>query len=465
MDKVFRIGIISGRLGDVDGVSLEVDKWLNALAGQGHTLFTIAGRYGKTLDSLPEANQLLLKQISFDSPEQLHYEKILFPYLSKNPPHLNGNTKNSILDDLTAQGNQVACRLFEYVQDNSIDVIIAENTNAMPMTLLGSLGVYDLAVKKRVATIFHHHDFWWERSRFSQNHIESLLTRIMPPAEVGNEHVVISSYAAHILRSIKRVHPYVIPNCEDFKNLTALDDYNREFRRDLGFKEDDILIVQPTRIVRRKRIEDSLELVGRLLQKHPALRKKVHYIVSLFQGDEHDEDYVEEIKSLARGKEISLHLISKRVSSNRGLDPEGRRIYTNRDVLANADMVTYLPVWEGFGNALLEAIAAHKAVVITTYLVYKTDIKVTGLKNIEIRDQYDTEGKLQIPDEAVEEMYYLLTHPEEREEIIEKNFNIAKKEFGLDTLNLKLKNLLSDYSDEIRASRKRIEKSKRSYSV
>ncbi len=191
----------------------------------------------------------------------------------------------------------------------------------------------------------------------------------------------------------------------------------------------------------------------------------MHYIVSLFQGDEHDEDYVEEIKSLARGKEISLHLISKRISSNRGLDSEGRRIYTNRDVLANADLVAYLPVWEGFGNALLEAIAARKAVVITTYLVYKTDIKVTGLKNIEIRDQYDTEGKLQIPDEAVEEMYYLLTHPEEREEIIEKNFNIAKREFGFDTLNLKLKNLLSDYSDEIRASRKRVARSKVSYSV
>ena len=49
--------------------------------------------------------------------------------------------------------------------------------------------------------------------------------------------------------------------------------------------------------------------------------------------------------------------------------------------------------------------------------------------------------------------------------IIEKNFNIAKREFGFDTLNLKLKNLLSDYSDEIRASRKRVARSKVSYSV
>ena len=53
----------------------------------------------------------------------------------------------------------------------------------------------------------------------------------MPPSTPGLEHVVLSTYAAHILSSIKRVHPQVIPNCEDFdkcfkvalvRNLQAL---------------------------------------------------------------------------------------------------------------------------------------------------------------------------------------------------------------------------------------------------
>ena len=47
-------------------------------------------------------------------------------------------------------------------------------------------------------------------------------------------------------------------------------------------------------------------------------------------------------------------------------------------------MVTDLPIWEGFGNALLETIGVKVPLVVTTYLVCKTDIKGTGLKNISV---------------------------------------------------------------------------------
>ncbi|MEJ2664497.1 MAG: glycosyltransferase, partial [Spirochaetia bacterium] len=241
---------------------------------------------------------------------------------------------------------------------------------------------------------------------------------------------------------------------------------NSHFREDLGFKSDDILVVQPTRIVRRKRIEDSIALLARLIKKYPAMQARLQYIISLYQGDEPDNHYVDEIKDLAKKREISLHFISDRVFSQRGTDKKGNRLYTNRDVVANADLVTYLPIWEGFGNALLEAIASRVPVVTTTYLVYKTDIKITGLKNIEVRDSYDDlTGKLAISDKVIDEIQYLLTHPQEKEQIVNMNFEIARREFGYNTLSHKLQKVFSDYSDEIRASRKRLEKSKLLYSV
>ncbi|HUV08714.1 MAG TPA: glycosyl transferase family 1, partial [Spirochaetia bacterium] len=289
MDDQFRIGIISGKLGDVDGVSLEVNKWINVLLSLGHTVFTIAGRYVKPLTLIPAENQIQLGKIRFDSPEQSYYEKIIFPYLHKISTPLSKDKKNELIDRLSMEGKEVANKLYEIVQEKDLDVIIAENTNAMPMTLLGGLGVYELSTTMQVATIFHHHDFWWERSRFSHNHIESLLNQIMPPANLSLEHIVLSSYAEHILRSLKRIQPVVIPNCEDFQNPPVKDDYNGEFRKDFGFTEEDILIVQPTRIVRRKRIEDSVELVSRLIQKHPELRDRIQYIISLYQGDEPDQ--------------------------------------------------------------------------------------------------------------------------------------------------------------------------------
>jgi glycosyltransferase involved in cell wall biosynthesis len=366
---------------------------------------------------------------------------------------------------MTEQGSAVANSLFDFVKNYDMDLIIGQNTNALPMTLLGGLGVYKLITDMRVAAVLHHHDFWWERSRFSQNHIESLLTKIMPPADLGIEHVVLSSYAAHILRSLKRVNPVIIPNCEDFDNAVVPDEYNSTFRSDLGFRDDDVLIVQPTRIVRRKRLEDSIELLHRLLRRHRDLDGRVHLIVSLYQGDEPDMNYVSEVRSRADTLGIPLHLISDRVSSIRGTTSDGRKIYTNRDVLVNADMVIYLPIWEGFGNALLEAIAARVPLVVTTYLVYKTDIKVTGIRNIEIRDSYDEEGRLVIQDESLDQMYDLLNDRKKREEITTVNFEIAKKEYSFDTLRSKLLRLFTDYTDEIKASRKRLKKSKMLYSV
>ena len=461
----FRIAVISGKLGDVDGVSLEVDKWIDILSSLGHEIYTIAGVYGSNLKSVPEERRYTVDSIRFTSEEQRAFETQVFPHMLKHPPYLSEEGKRALLHQLEALGSRTANVILEYIRDNDIDVLIAENTNAMPMTLIGGTAVYKLAVEQRIATIFHHHDFWWERSRFSHNHIDTLLNRIMPPADPGLEHVVISSYSAHILRSLKRVQPRVIPNCEDFEHAVGIDEYNADFRSSLGFSEEDVLIVQPTRIVRRKRIEDSLALISRLAAKYRDLEGRIQFVISLYQGDEPDENYIDYIRGIAESMNIPLHMISDWVSAERGVDEEGRKQYTSRDVLAHADIVTYLPVWEGFGNALLEATAARVPVVTTTYLVYKTDIKIMGFDNIEIRDVYDDEGRLVIPERAVDEMYRLLNNPEERKRIVEKNFRIARKEFGFKKLKKELEDLLKEYAPEILASRNRIEKGKRSYSV
>ncbi len=461
----FRIAIVSGKLGDVDGVSLEADKWVDILSSMGHEIFTISGFYRQPVSGVPEKQQILLKSISFDSAEQKYFETLVFPYLSKRPPHFTEPRMEEIQTELEIAGAEVGNHLYEIVQDNRIDVIIAENTNAMPMSLLGGIAVFRVATIHRVATIFHHHDFWWERSRFSENYIEKLLNRIMPPSDLGTEHVVISSYASHILKSIKRVNPRVVPNCEDFNNPAVLDDWNADFRRELGFADNDLLIVQPTRIVPRKRIEDSVRLVGRFMEAYPELADRIRFIISLYQGDEMDENYINDIKGFARRLGVPLYLIAERVASRRAKDKEGRKLYTTRDVLIHADLATYLPVWEGFGNAFLEAVSCKVPIVTTTYLVYKTDIQGVGFKGPEIRDRYDKEGRLEIPDSVLVKMHRILTDRPYRDKIAEHNFKVGRKEFGFDTLKKGLSGLIEDYSDEIRASRRRLSKSLTSYFV
>ena len=268
-----------------------------------------------------------------------------------------------------------------------------------------------------------------------------------------------------LFRSIKRVNPYVVHNCEDFEDPPVKDEYNLHFREDLGFKINDLLFVQPTRVVPRKRIEDSIELVSQYIRKYEEDAHRVHFIISLYEGDETNHDYISEIKKIAQTKGVKLHFIAERVESLRRKDKKMGRIYTNRDVLVNADIVTYLPVWEGFGNALLETIAAKVPIVTTTYLVYKTDIKMCGFRNVEIRDNYNRMGELVIEEKNLIDMNRVLNDKILSKEITEHNFEIASREFSFEILKNKLKHILEEYSDEIKASRKRLQKSKKDYYV
>jgi len=462
---VFKIAFVAGKLGDVDGVSLEVEKWIEVLREEGHEIFVIAGKFSTPVEGIPEENTLTVPDMRFDSNLQREYEQMVFPYLNKYQTYLTAQKLRDVVEEMSHKGSYIADIIFEFIQNNSIDVLVAQNTNAMPMTLLGGLAVYKLCTEKRVATIFHHHDFWWERSRFSNSAIETLLSETMPPRAPGLEHVVLSSYASHILKSIKRVQPRIIPNCEDFTNPVVEDDYNSDFRESLGFSGDDILVIQPTRIVPRKRIEDSVRLLARLGDAYPELKSKLKLVISLYQGDEPDVGYVEMIRNLAESTGVPLFFIADRIGSVRGKDSKGRKIYTNRDALVHADLATYLPVWEGFGNAYLEAVAAKIPVVITNYLVYKTDIRIHDFDNIEIPDVYDVTGALVIPDDALEGIYNILTDLGLKQAVVEKNFRIGKDTFGLDILKGSLTKLFDDYSFEILASRKRVSDSRIGFSV
>lgn len=465
MNNQFRILFISGKLGDVDGVSLEVEKWIGVLSDLGHQIYAAAGTFAHTPAGIPEEHCLEIPEIRFTSDDQRYYEQQTFPHMNRYKTAPPQDRIAKIREELNEKGHYLADILFEFIQQNSIDVLIAQNTNAMPMTLLGGMAVYLLAVEKRMAVIFHHHDFWWERSRFSDSYLEDLLSRTMPPKDPGLEHVVLTSYAAHILRSIKRVEPRVIPNCEDFTTPVCRDSYNSDFRRELGFADDDILFVQPTRIIPRKRIEDSVRLLARLGEYRPEFKPRLKLVISLYQGDEPDQGYIDGIRRLAGEQGVSLHFISERVAARRGRDDQGRKLYTNRDVLVQADFATYLPIWEGFGNALLEAIAARVPVITSTYLVYKTDIRIRDFRNIEIPDYYDEENRLVIPDAVLDEIGRLWEDPAERERRAEHNFRVGASCFSLGKLREYLLSLLEDYSYEILASRKRIKKSGRGFSV
>src|SRR5690606_7249704 len=105
----------------------------------------------------------------------------------------------------------------------------------------------------------------WERERFVVNGVTDYLQAAFPPALHGIEHVVINSMAQKALARRFGLGSTIIPNILDFETPPpGIDDYNADLRREIGLADDDLLILQPTRVVARKGIEHAIELVRRL---------------------------------------------------------------------------------------------------------------------------------------------------------------------------------------------------------
>jgi glycosyltransferase involved in cell wall biosynthesis len=96
-------------------------------------------------------------------------------------------------------------------------------------------------------------------------------------------------------------------------------------------------------------------------------------------GDEGFE-YSDRLQELAAEEKVDLRFVSDRISEVRQRDSEGRKVYTLWDAYAHADLVTYPSLYEGFGNALLEAIYFRLPVVINRYSIYVQDIEPKGFR-------------------------------------------------------------------------------------
>jgi glycosyltransferase involved in cell wall biosynthesis len=302
--------------------------------------------------------------------------------------------------------------------------LIPENILAIPMHVPLGLAMTEVIAETPLPVIAHHHDFAWERERFTLNAVNDYLQAAFPPLLYGMEHVVINSMAQKELARRFGIPSQIIPNVLDFETSPpGFDDYNRDLRREIGLKADDWFILQPTRVVQRKGIEHAIELVRRLKEPRAKL------VISHAAGDEGNA-YMAMLHDRIADAGIDVRFIADRVGETRGTDAQGRKIYTLFDVYAHADLVTYPSHFEGFGNAFLEAIYFGKPVVVNSYAVYARDIDPLGFKTIEISQL--------VTRETVEQARTVLHDRVLREEWARANFALGLKYFSYAVARRKL---------------------------
>jgi len=264
--------------------------------------------------------------------------------------------------------------------------------------------------------------------------VNDYLQAAFPPALPLTEHVVINSMGQKELARRFGLPSVVIPNVFDFETPPkGIDDYTADLRREIGLADDDIFILQPTRVVARKGIEHAIELVRQLRNPRAKL------VISHPAGDEGNA-YMQMIKERIEDARIDVRFIADRIDEERGTNEKGQKIYTLFDVYPHADLVTYPSLYEGFGNAFLEAIYFGKPIVVNTYAVYARDIDPLGFKTIEMSQL--------VTREVVEQTKQLLADKAMRDDWAKTNFELGLKYFSHSVARRKLATRLANLFGE-----------------
>jgi glycosyltransferase involved in cell wall biosynthesis len=324
-------------------------------------------------------------------------------------------------------------QLYEFIYKFDIDLLIAENALTIPLHIPLGLALAEIIVEKRIPTIAHHHDFYWERSRFAVNGISDYLGMAFPPRLPGMQHVVINTDAQEQLALRTGIAATTIPNVLDFDNPPPVHlERAQAFRATIGLEPTDKMILQPTRIIRRKGIEHAIELVKQLDDPRYKL------VVTHEAGDEGFE-YAQWLQEYASERQVDLRLAKVRLADPWMNATPSQKVHTLWDIYPGADLITYPSSVEGFGNALLEAIYFKKPVLINRYSTFVKDIEPLGFDLITMNGY--------LPKQAVQQTQAILGSQVLRERMVAHNFEIARRHYSYEVLYRHLRPILVELTN------------------
>jgi glycosyltransferase involved in cell wall biosynthesis len=308
--------------------------------------------------------------------------------------------------------------------------MIVENALALPLNLPLGIALAEFISESGIPTIAHHHDFYWERNKFLVNAAGEYLRMAFPPNLENIEHIVINSLARDELARRRGILAKIIPNVLDFDQSPRIKkNSHRDFRASFGLTNGDTVILQPTRIIKRKGIEHAIELVSALNDPHCKL------IISHEAGDEGYE-YADWIKYHAHSHGVDLRISDNRIPSPWNNHGNHGTKYSLWNVYAYADFITYPSIYEGFGNALIESIYFKKPILINRYATFVRDIEPKGFELVTM------DGHL--TRETVNRVREVMESPARREKIVNHNYEIATKNYSYAVLRKQLEAVMHE---------------------
>lgn len=412
-----RIGIIIGRIGGVDGVALETEKWIDILKKLGHEVYIMSGEFESW--QMDYEYNYLYPPLSFFSVEAEWGQRKAFYEPDNNP--------DALLDHVENASDMIYKAMLKWVKDKKLEAILSENASALPCHLSMGVAIKKLILDTDLPIVTHDHDFHWERGqRYVSEHkeINQYVDDNFPLLLPNVKHAVINTFGVETFKNRFNIDATLVPNVMDFNRVYGVPTpENKFFLKDIGVTDDEIALLQVTRIVRRKGIETAISLIDKLDDK------KLKLVITGNNNDDENKEYYNELIDQIHELNLAKQVI---FASHKVLDHKDLS-----DVYAHGRACTYFSTYEGFGNAFVECVLAKKPIFVNNYKpVYMQDIGSKGFETVMTEDGNLTNKKIQ-------QMSDIIYNPKKCLEIGEYNFNLGKKYFSYDVLEEKLSSLFT----------------------
>ena len=320
--------------------------------------------------------------------------------------------------------------LYDFTRRFEIDILIVQNALCIPMNIPFGVALTNFIAETGFPTIAHHHDFYWERDRFSVNAVGDLLGMAFPPALPSIQHVTINSFAQEDLSHRKGVSSVLVPNVLDFETEP---EHIRTIMQvtfattSVSARRHHVLAADARRAAQGHR---AFHLAGRRPQG-----PKCKLVVSHESGDEGDE-YLVALKEMAEQEGVDLRFTADRITETRTINESGTKTYTLADAYSPADFITYPSLYEGFGNALLEAFYFRKPVLVNRYSIFITDIEPKGFQ-VTSMNGYLTKN-------VIDQVRRVIQDSDYRHDMVDHNYELGKRFFSYSVLRRKLRALITN---------------------
>ncbi len=448
------IALIHFRVGETDGVSLEMDKWRKILKKMGHHTMYIAGSEGTSKATI--------------IPELFYRDEFDLMLNDECYVKLENYDEKGLIKAVVDRAKVIEEQFVKIFKENEIDLIVPNNLFCLGRSPHIGMALYNAIKRTNVKVVNHHHDFYWEREFFQNptiSFIEDILEKYFPPVDFGEnmKHAVINKLAQVDIKDKKGIDAKVIPNVFDFNaELWEKDEFNLDFKEKLGITENQILFLQATRVTNRKAIELAVDLmhelnkeenkkmmIGKTLYNGKVFNKNTEYVLALVGMHEGGDGYEEKLINHAKELNVNMIINPNLVDHSRHINENGDKIYSLWDAYVYCDMITYPSIYEGWGNQFLEGLFAKKPQIVYEYTVFESDIKEKNFNIISLGNSYkERENRLAyISDkkiqEAAKEVESYLCDKEKYYKSVEENFEIGKNNFSMGSLEILLKDLFS----------------------